>query len=205
MNYIKPIGFFESQRALRSLEKYLDLVRHFFNFGEGIMQAKQLETLIPNFQKEESYFLLRNEILSCSNDVYIRMLRINFQTHLAYQKVEYLENGKTKIIKKEVDMFHNILKLQSITNLTHQQIYEQLTENLIMAIGFYKKIRSRSWKLWFNPIWIIAYFLRIPISIMEFMGVNVNSDKTNNFVVWIVYTLCGIVYLKCHKLFQLIL
>ncbi len=199
MNYKRPINYLEAATAIKDLKRYLDLVRHCFNYATDINEAKPLKELISNYDKKRQYQQLTTEIQKMAGVITHRFYRngLSSKYNVSTEDPEYDSTGKIKNKREErfVELFLNFDTLVKAKYIHRQSLYEYTTGIIETVIGDYDRIRLEERKRWLNPVWIIAQVLRIPISIMEYMGINTNDKRTNNFVFWLVQALVLILLL----------
>jgi hypothetical protein len=202
LHYWKPIGYFEAKSAINLLMRYEDLVRHFYNFSGGIQAARPIEELIKKDEKKHPWEQIKTEIIKMTSRMHRCFYRIGLSPIISWtsNEREYdYEKHIPKFVDKEhkADIFMDFLFLsqQDSNGLKRQSAYEYIIMNIETAIGEYERIKNKAWKRWFNPLWIIATILRTPISIMEFMGVDSDNEKTSNFIFWLIQALMAILLL----------
>lgn len=167
---------------MRDIDKYLKLVKHYFNFAGDIIRLEPLETLIPSYDPAHRLTDLRSELNKMSISIHICFVRSGIPT--SYQ----LED-------REFDLFVDFFEVISRQEVRHQDHRDLVIEALERAQGHYEKIRTRRrWNL-INPVYWIAMLLRIPIAILEFAGVNSDDERTNNLFYWVIQSLMAILLL----------
>lgn len=191
--YRRPIGYLEARHAAQNLRRYFDLIKLVYSF----LNIDEREEIVKKYPQFKDYNtpngsrLLRTELNRLSIRVYWALLRVN--APLAFT-VEHtgtrydVEKRKTINTKRKAQV--NLI-LDQFEPDYHKKIdvldaYEMLVNVMERAIPLYRSIQKNYWKNWVNPIWILATILRIPISLLEYMGIDTRNQQTNKFVYWLI-------------------
>jgi hypothetical protein len=194
--YWRPIGYYEATRALSKIDEYIDLLKLLTNFINPD-DKKIIQDKYPEYQTLDHKNLsrIRQRVTQLSLPMIILFNRINLSPLYEYGGIEKEynqdKNRWERIHKKTTkNLFIGIFDTPSITE---PRQFEFLMEHLEVARGGYSYIKSLSKRRWKNPIWWLAQILRIPISIIEFAGINTQNEATSKMVYWIIQVLMGIV------------
>jgi len=188
----------ESLNARCRIKKYYDLVRianlH-YNSSEELARLK--ESYPQLFDKETvRHEALRQEISSLTVIVHHHLRRINAPLKWSdqYEEAEYDPEKRRNVRKKKTedyniitDRLYPVYRGKAITDL--EVTYPMLEE----SIATYNYIWKHYLLNIINPLWLIARILRLPLSLLEYMGVNTETTNVNKFVYWMMQGLVLII------------
>lgn len=202
------MGYFEARAAAQNLKRYFDLVKVFYRFIEPNERDVILKEY-PQFAGDGTVNDNRSikvELNRLSVRVYWALRRIDapLDYTIEHTGTEY-DIEKHKNVKTRRNAHVNIILDQFQPNF-HKNInlfdaYEMLVNVMEKAIPLYESIRKSFWKRWINPIWLLAAVLRIPVSVLEYMGIDTSTHQTNKFVYWLIQSIMLIALaLLCFRL-----
>jgi hypothetical protein len=206
--YRRPMGYFEARASAQNLRRYFDLVKIFYRLTDNGEQEEILKKY-PQFKGDHTLNdnrLIRIELNRLSVRVYWALLRVRapLEYTVEHTETEY-DTEKHKNIKTKRQVHVNII-LDQFQPSFHKDInileaYEILVNVMEQAVPVYESIQKSYWKNLINPLWVIAMILRIPISLLEHMGINTSSHETNKFIYWLMQSIVLIVLIfLCARL-----
>jgi hypothetical protein len=179
-HYVPPIGYWEARRSLKNLSRFEALIKHYFNFAGDTWNQPSLEELIPNLDQLHQHDQLITEINKMIPIILSRFTRIH-APH-AYGVKHRGEEMEFDIL---IDFF-------SAGDDDWQMRRDLLVRNIERSKGIFeyrlKRLRGLRW----SPIYWIALVVNIPVNILVFAGVNIESEKTSIFYFWFIRILMGI-------------
>lgn len=198
-SYRRPIGFFEAMAALKKIDKYSELIKvdNFTTFHYDQEERKRLKEKYVAFFDEKgigvNYQLTRKEISKLTASVHRALERINAPLNWREEKedLEYdsekIKNVKNKkVVNYNVILDRNYPVYRSKKGFNDNDVtYPMLEESRAV----YDDIVRNYWKKLINPLWWIALVLRLPISLLEYMGVETETENINKFVYWLLQAL----------------
>ena len=196
--YRRPIGYFEARAASVRIDRYYELIK-IDNFPtlHDEDERKRLQKKYPElFEKKGmhvKYDQTRKEISKLTASVYRTLDRINAPINWYSEKddIEYDIEKHKNVKSKKVENYNVILDrnypaFRSKKGFHDAEVtYPMLEESRAV----YDDIVKKFWKEWINPIWWIARILRLPISLLEYMGVDTETENVNKFVYWLLQAL----------------
>lgn len=192
--YWRPIGYHEAKRALAKIEEYSDLVKLIMPTLSP-EEKEKIQVKYPDYESldRDSLVKIRQRLTQMSMPMIIVFNRINLSPlyEHGWNEREYdPDKGRTNIIKKKIikNLFLDLFGNPPITNYRQ---FEFLMEHLEIAKGGYVHIMTMSKKRCLKPTWWIAQIIRIPISIIEYAGVDTQNEETNKMVYWVINVLMG--------------
>jgi len=188
--------------ALRKIDKYYELIKiDNFTTLHDQDERKKLQEEYPELFDEKgigvNYQATRKEISKLTASVYHALERINAPINWRNEKedLEYDFEKQKKVMKKKVEKYNVILdrnypvfrnkKGFGDTEVTYPMLEE--------SRAVYNDVIKNYWKRLVNPLWLIASLLRLPISLLEYMGVNTETESVNKFVYWLLQLLVLII------------
>jgi len=201
-SYRRPIGYFEAKTALRMIDKYYELIKiDNFTTLHDQYERNKLQEKYPELFDENGVGVnnqaARKEISKLTASVYHALKRINAPIYWRSEKenLEYDFEKQKKVMKKKVEKYNVILDrnypiFRSKKGFGDIEVtYPMLEESRAV----YSDVVNNYWKRLVNPLWWIASMLRLPISLLEYMGVNTETESVNKFVYWLLQLLVLII------------
>jgi hypothetical protein len=196
-SYRRPIGYFEAKTALRKIDKYYELIKiDNFTTLHDQDERKKLQKQYPELFEENgigvNYQATRKEISKLTVNVYHALVRINAPINWRNEKedLEYDFEKQKKVEKYNVILDRNYPIFRNKKGFGDIEVtYPMLEESRAVYSGILKNY----WKRLVNPLWWIASLLRLPISLLEYMGVNTETESVNKFVYWLLQLLVLII------------
>jgi hypothetical protein len=193
--YRRPLGFFEALLASRRLREYYDLIMlENFSYLHDMDERARLEKDYPQYFKKggssPEHHKLRKEISRLTVVVHKSLRRINAPTdwredseelEYDYEKHKNVKNRTTEEFDVILDRQYPVYKNKKGFKDT-ETTYPMLEQ----SIAVYDSVWKNYWMKIINPLWLIGFILRLPISLMEHMGMNTGSVNINKFVYWLI-------------------
>lgn len=196
--YRRPIGYFEAKTALAKIDKYFELIKiDNFTSLRDQDERKRLHKKYPElFDKKGisvNYQYTRKEISKLTASVHRALDRINAPINWRDEKedIEYDIEKDKNVKNKKVENYNVILDrnypvFRSKKGLHDAEVtYPMLEESRAV----YDDAVKNYWKKLINPLWWIAIILRLPISLLEYMGVDTETENVNKFIYWLLQAL----------------
>lgn len=197
-HYRRPIGLLEAILADRLLSYYKDLVLlQSYTFFSDMEERGRLSEKYKNlFNVDEinpRFNIVNKEINRVTARVHGTLRRVNAPTRWSSttKELEYDFEKRHNVTTKNKHSFDVIIDRQ-YPQYTKHRGFDDLGLTIPMleqSIGLYKAIWHRYWMRLLNPIWWIAFVARLPISLMEYMGINTETESINRFIYWLVQAL----------------
>ncbi|HEY1085228.1 MAG TPA: hypothetical protein VGE34_00695 [Candidatus Saccharimonadales bacterium] len=189
--YQKPLGFIQSILASYRIRKFRDYVKL---SAWAHIDSEERENLKKRYEKffakdKVKIKLVQEEIDKIFIPVFHSLKLINAPLEWVTSKVDDVyDEEKEKYVKKNITRKYNIVVDMACLNLPRMTSskFAILDHILIQAEAQYARAWKRYLFLIFNPIWIIARILRIPIGVMERMGVDTRNRHINKLVYWFI-------------------
>lgn len=200
--YRRPISYFEARTALEKIDKYFELIK-IDNFttlhdqDERKRLQKKYSELFENNSTSVNYQNTRKEISKLTVSVHRALKRINAPINWRDEKedivydIEKHKNVKNKkvenynlILDRSYPVFRNKKGFHD-TEVTYPMLEE--------SRAVYDDFTKNYWKKLINPLWWIASILRLPISLLEHMGVDTETENVNKFIYWLLQALVLII------------
>lgn len=192
--YRRPIGFFEALQSAKGIHHYYELVRlQNFSYIHDQTDRDELKNKYPEFFSDANPMpnqaLVSKEINKYTVTTYNALQRINAPTSWRSdtEELEYdFDDHKNKKVKKTekydviLDRQYPVYRNKRGFNDT-ETTYHMLEE----AEAVFDHIWKTYWRKIINPLWWIAFILRLPIGLMEHMGLNASTENINKFVYWL--------------------
>lgn len=161
-----------------------DLMRHDTRWAPHIPLARPLKKLGIDVKDQYKHQKINEKINNLIPIAQRASSIAQVSTIVSSLKMDY--NDPQKLKEKEYDLLVHYKLLMAEDRPTAR--YFELTMDLIdQIIGYFKELRFRKLINLLNPLYLIAIILRIPITILEYMGFNTRSviaEKVINFI-WI--------------------
>lgn len=208
-HYRRPIGFLEALFASRRIQKYQDLIMienitFIHDQDDRDRLQKSYADLFEEGKPVPNYERLRKEINKLTVSVYHNLRRINAPTRWREdtEELEYDIEKHRNVKNKKTENYDVILDRQYQVFRGKKGFKD--TDSTYPMLEQSKAVYDQVWKSYWlriiNPLWWIAFVLRLPISLLEYMGVNTETADINKFVYWlieaIVLLILGFVALK---------
>lgn len=200
--YRRPIGFFEAFAAAKRIQKFHDLIMiENFSYIHYEEERKRLQNkyvqLFEDNQLQPKYEKLRKEINILTAHVYFNLRRINAPTRWRSDthELEYDYDKHRTAKKKNTENFDVVLDRQFPVYRTKKGFNDADTTYpmLEQSQAVYDYMWRHFWVKIINPIWWLAFVLRLPISLMHFMGVDTETANMNRFTYWLVQAIVLII------------
>lgn len=190
------MGYIEARYAAQNLKRYYDLIRIYYHLTD-VSEREELLKKFPQYSQSHTQGgrrLLKIELNRLSVRVYWALLRLHapLDYTIEHTDTEY-DIEKHKHVKAKRQAHVNIILDQFQPNF-HKDIsvleaYEILVNVMEQAIPVYESIQKSYWRNLINPVWVMAMILRIPISLIEHMGVDTSTRETNRFIYWLIHAI----------------
>jgi hypothetical protein len=200
--YRRPIGFFEAYAASKRIQRFHDLIR-IENFtyiqyeDERLRLQNQYKDLFEANNIQPKYEWIRKEINFLTAHVYFNLRRINAPTRWSANthELEYDYDKNRSAKKKKTENFDVVLDRQFPVYRTKKGFNDADTTYpmLEQSQAVYDYIWKHYWFKIINPVWWLAFVLRLPISLMHFMGVDTETANMNRFTYWLVQAIVLII------------
>jgi hypothetical protein len=169
---LPPPGLFACRRAIDTLKRFQDLVRHYMPLPPDIDFARPLSELIPaGTKKEHEHSTIEQQINRLAPRVSRDLALAGIDTHVSLSKWEEKEFGGLEMEKVSLDqdLIGNYFDMQhgGSSLQTHRMLMYAIEE----GIGVYESFKSAAMRRMFNPITWVAAVVRLPITILERAGV----------------------------------
>lgn len=176
----KPISLFECIITINRLKLLKNLIRHAHRWAHQIDLAPPLKKIGINEKDPHRHVLIREKINNllpiAERATHIAKVRTVIRT-----KEQDLSDD-LKLKNAEYDIFINYDVVSKDGPSVHH--FDLVLDTLDRTIGVFREIRFR--RITDFPIWLIAFILRIPITIIEYMGFDTKSnvvEKVLSFVI----------------------
>jgi len=163
-------GYFECKRIIARLRLFQDLARYREGFDHELQFARTLEELLPEGTSEaQRPFVIDRELNRLIPIIHRDLRRAEIPTHMAE-----VTRKPTKFDKKG-DVVETVTVKGSDYDILenfhgHQNVFEGLMTLLERAIGVYQEWRDAAFRDLFNPLVWLAWFIRLPIFVLERAG-----------------------------------
>lgn len=190
------MGYFEARTSTQNLKRYFDLIKIFYYFADN-SEREEILKKYPQFVGDRTpgdNRSIRTELNRLSVRVYWALLRLHspLDYTIEHTDTEY-DIEKHKNIKTKRRVRVNIILDQFQPNfhkdISPSEAYEILVNIMEQAIPIYESIQKSFWRNLINPVWIVAMILRVPISLLEYMGIDTNNHETNKLVYWLIQSI----------------
>lgn len=194
-HYRRPIGFLEALNASRRIQKYHDLIMienfsYIHDEDERNRLRKDYAHLFESDKPQPKYEKLRKEINKLTVQVYWSLRRINAPTRWREdtEELEYDLDKHRNTKNKKTENFDVILDRQYPVYRNKKGFKDAETTYPILeqSKSVFDSIWKKYWMRLVNPLWWIAFVLRLPISLIEYMGVDTETTNVNKFIYWFV-------------------
>jgi len=187
-----PSGYFASRRILYDLKSFRDLILHYIPFvGYEEQASRPLEEILPGDVKSTSE---KHRTLKQKINELIPIVRMHF-TNAGIEReisVRLPEPGGKKE-RREYDLISHFFELPHDPSATY---YEMLLSVIDRAIGFYEQIKRAVFRDLFNPIFWVACIFRIPLLIIQKMGMVSTKEAASQIFkiyIWMIRILVGFI------------
>jgi len=174
-----PTGVFVVYRSRRLLKRFEALTKHYFHYATDMHPEAKLEPLnklIRNYNQALQYEQLNEAI--------------NKLVPLVYQNLDYMHAPTDFVYTETKEKFNIILDFFRIDDGLRQERYELVIETLQRSIGVYDSIIGRFWRWrWWQPTYLVATIINLPLRVLSISGLNVENEKTSNLYFWVVKSL----------------
>jgi len=196
--YRRPIGYFEARAALERIDRYFELIKiDNFTTIHDENERKRLQKKYPELFEEKGfpvkYDKARKEISKLTASVYRTLDRINAPINWRSEKddIEYDIEKHKNVKNKKIENYNVILDRNYPTFRSKKGFHDaEVTYPMLEeSRAVYDDLVKNFWKKWINPLWWIARILRLPISLLEHMGVDTETENVNKFVYWLLQAL----------------
>ena len=173
----RPIGLFESLRAIHQCRKLQDLIRHHNNWAPQLPLARPLSKFGISETDSNRKALIEKQINELLPVAQICAKRAKMSLSVIVKEEVYPRLLPHEYKDVEYNIFANYTKLMSIDDRS-ATFFNLEIGKLDQLIGFY----SEAWlRILINPLKWVAIILRIPISILEHMGFD-STGRTTELV-----------------------
>lgn len=170
-----PPGYFACKTIIKDLQKFQDLVRHHQRRAHQIGFARPLPELIPGLKEKDPSTpeLIKREINRLIPIVrrYLKVAGIEHQIQIRHTQ-EQREYDFEKNIPKFIAKERQYDLIRDYFEIPHSGAsFDLVMSALDRGIGYYSD--RQKWALieMFNPIFWIAFTLRIPFLVLQFAGI----------------------------------
>ena len=194
----RAISLFENWRTIRQLEKLRDLIRHDNGRAHQINLARPLKKLGINEKDPNRHQEIRSKINSLIPIAQRSAAQAQVSTGII------VTEKKVGISPIEYEDIHYDLFIHYHTLMSEDYRstirFDMTIDVLDQVIGYYKEVRYRRLINLLNPLRIVASILRIPISVLEYMGFDARGTAANTVLsiiirfIWILFLAILVVY-----------
>ncbi len=196
-DFFRP-NLFYCIKAIEHLKRFQDLIRHHQSWAYDVGFARPIKDLIPEHTPEKHPQLMEK---------YISRMIPTIRDILGYARIgiDYIVTDKPQIMQKDAKPIeHNYNLVSDYFRLREKNAvlgYELVMQAIEKGIGFYEEKRKEAlWDL-FNPIVWIAWFIRLPITILDRAGIKGSHTIMGNIYGWLIrLVMLIILLLACAKL-----
>lgn len=182
-HYRYPVGYLASKRAIAELDQYRSLVWHLYGYADDMIDNPELiplEKLIKDYDRKHQRKQIKREI-----DKMVPIILRRFNYVGAPTRYKFSEHGIGKSLDIVVDIYQDF-------DFCHQLRYEVLVSTIHRVMGYYDYTERIVKRFWFNPLYLLARVINLPITIMVYAGVNVESQKSSSLHYWFLQVLMAI-------------
>jgi len=193
-SYRRPIGFFEAKFAAKTLRRYLDMIRldNFVHFHDEEERRALRKGYPQYFQSKKPkmpiYPKVSKEISKLTVIALYVLQRIDAPTDWSSESEEVeFDFNKGKNVQKSKREDYNLIADRQIPVISNKKGFNDSDTTypiLEQSIAYYEHITRNYWKKWINPLWWLAFVLRLPISLLEYMGLDTRTENLNRFIYW---------------------
>ena len=171
-------NIFKSWHTIVKLNKLKDLIRHDARWAHQIALARPLKKLGIKEKSANAHQLIRERINNIIPIAVESSKIANIATHIVIKEmVEESSLFHPEYENRTYDVFINYRTLIEKDGPS-ANYFDAIIDVIDQVIGYYKNLLFKSLVNLLNPLNIIAGILKIPISIIEYMGF-----KTNNKII----------------------
>jgi hypothetical protein len=171
--------YWAMRRYIKRAKRFQDLIRHRENWGSDIDLAQPIEKLFPKLDKNKAARHIDGEIGKLQQVVFWDLNHIAFTNTRVKWKDRYATPDKKP---REYDLILDYFRLPRIAGEEHQP-FEAVMRILNNGIGVFEARRDRAFAELFNPIQWIAWFIRLPINVMERIGFGSHNKQSQEMMV----------------------
>ena len=154
---------------------------------------KEYSSLFEDDKPQPKFEKLSREINKITVQVSWSLRRINAPTQWREdtEDLEYDFEKHRNTKNKKTEHFDVILDRQYpiYRNKKGFKDAETTYPMLEQSKAVFDSVWKNYWMRLINPLWWIAFILRLPISLIEYMGVNTETANVNKFIYWLVQAL----------------
>lgn len=196
--YRRPIGYFEAKTALLKIDKYFELIKiDNFTTLHDQDERTRLQKKYPELFEKKGVSVkhqdTRKEISKLTASVHHALDRINAPINWRDEKedIEYDIEKHKNVKNKKVENYNVILDRNYPVFRNKKGFHDaEVTYPMLEeSRAVYDDAVKNYWKKLTNPLWWIARILRLPISLLEYMGVDTETENVNKFVYWLLQAL----------------
>lgn len=169
---LPPPGFFACRRAIDTLKRFQDLVRHRTPLPPDITFARPLSELIPaGTSKEHERWAIEQQInrLAPRASQYLAIARIDTRVDVSRWEEKDFGGRQMEKVSRDLDLIGNYFDLER--NGSFLETHRMLMRSIEEGIGVYEALGRVAVRRMFSPISWIASVVRIPVTILERAGV----------------------------------
>jgi len=166
-------GYWRTREKIARARRFQDLIRHKERWGTDIDRAAPIEELIPGVDKNEAMLRLDEEIEKLQ--------------HLVFWDLSQYTGARTRVLwrdpygvndekEESYDLILDYFRLPRPAGKEHKA-FEAVMQCLNNGIGVLEARKKRAFWEMFNPLFWIAWFIRLPITVMERAGFGRNPKS----------------------------
>ena len=163
-------GYFHVRRMIRRAKRFQDLVRHRERWSGDVDRAAPLEKLVKgcgNAATHEAIQRIKEEIEKAQHVVFLDLRGSTPVRTSVRWRDPYAAEGEDP--EKAYDLILDYFRLPRRSGYEHET-FEEVMRCLNNGVGFLEARKRRAFWEMFNPIFWVAWLLRLPITVMERAG-----------------------------------
>jgi hypothetical protein len=170
---MRSAGYFQCKRVIAFLREFQDLVRHDFRF-ESQHAHRTLEVLVPGSEvpanRERLLHARINQLIPrVRNALWVAGIR----TDMVSEEYEGSSLEDPKKVERRFDLIEHYF------DHNHDlQSYRYVIQALDRGIGVFEQKERHEFRQLFNPVTYLAWCLRLPITILERAGIDVDEASS---------------------------
>ncbi len=179
-----PPGLAVCDRAIASLRKFQDLIRHHRRLATQLPLARPIEDLLPpNTDPARRPVLIEQEINRLIPEVSMHLDSLGVPTRISYSKLEFdYESAKKKQVEHESDLIQDYFEL--VRRDGDAAFLKMTIAALDRGIGGYDTWKVGAYDRRKNPLSWLAYLISVPSRLLHQAGFDLDSTDSQVMAVY---------------------
>lgn len=182
-------NYFECKWAIERLKRFQDLIRHDKGYADQVRYARSLVELIPELiktKKIDEHWIIEREINRLipiiQNDLHLAHIET-----LITHKTSDLEYDDEKGVHKPKERKSSYNLIRDYFELPNKhEFFEMIIKSVERGIGWYLGRERNAFIEIFNPLSWLAFFIRVPIIIIQKAGIETSNKVVAESYAWLI-------------------